>query len=223
MPAAVNNILFDLDGTLADTAPDLAHALNQLLLEQGRSTLAYELIRPTVSNGGNVMVCNAFGITEQHGEFPALRERFLELYYKHLSDRTTLFPGIPEVLEYLEAAAIPWGIVTNKLTWLTEPLIEALDLQQRTSCIVCGDTIKYKKPHPAPMLHACMLADRKPHQTIYIGDARRDIEAGHNAGMLTLIALYGYLDENDPPADWGADGMISSPLEILGWLNREHI
>lgn len=220
MSNVINNVLFDLDGTLADTAPDLANALNQLLKEQGRAKLPFAEIRPTVSNGGNFMIRHAFQIDEKSDEFASLRHRFLEIYSMHLADETTLFPGMENVLAQLETDQITWGVVTNKLSWLTTPLMEALNLQRRAGCIVSGDSVEQSKPHPAPMLHACKLLNCKPYQTVYIGDAQRDILAGRNAGMQTLVALYGYIDKDEQPETWGANSMIKHPLEILDWLNN---
>ena len=193
MSTKINNILFDLDGTLADTAPDLAHALNQLLQEQGKPPLALETIRPSVSLGGIVMIRNFLGVDETDQDFSELRQRFLDIYSSNLADKTRLFPGMDQVLNSFESRNIPWGVVTNKPAWLTDPLMRALRLDNRASCIVSGDTVEHSKPHPAPMLHACQLAARDPVQTLYIGDAKPDIMAGHNAGMITLIAGYGYI------------------------------
>ncbi len=218
MRTKINNILFDLDGTLADTAPDLAHALNQLLQEQGKPPLALETIRPSVSLGGIVMVRQFLDIDEDDQDFPELRRRFLEIYSSNLADKTKLFPGMEQVLDKLESHNIPWGVVTNKSAWLTNPLMQALQLDKRASCIVSGDTVEQCKPHPAPMLYACQLVERDPAQTLYVGDAKRDIMAGHNAGMLTLIAGYGYIADDENPDSWGANGIINKPLEILDWL-----
>lgn len=214
----ITNVLFDLDGTLADTALDLAHSLNQLLQENSKPQLPFDVIRPMVSHGGVFMICKAFEISDEDPDFPELRERFLTIYESCLADKTCLFPGMPQVLEQLESDSYVWGIVTNKIERLTQPIIQALGLSDRAACIVCGDTIEHSKPHPAPMLHACQLADREPSQTLFIGDAKNDIIAGHNARMYTLIARYGYIGEQDAPEGWGADGLINSPLEILDWL-----
>lgn len=215
---AITNVLFDLDGTLADTAPDLARALNLLLSEQGKPALPFDVIRPMVSHGGVFMLCRAFATTADEPGFPALRERFLSIYEMNLADETRLFPGISEVLEKLETDGISWGIVTNKIERLTLPLVRALDLAKRAACIVCGDTVNHNKPHPAPMLHACQLANRPPEQTLYIGDAEKDVMAGRNAAMHTLVARYGYIGSDETPDSWGADGVIEEPREILDWL-----
>jgi len=213
-------VLLDLDGTLVDSGPDLAGTLNSLLLEEGREPFPYQEIRPTVSHGGMVMIESFFGITDNEPELRRLHDRFLEIYQSRLARETVLFPGMIEVLDTLESMATPWGIVTNKPAHLTAPLMRALTLDDRAACIVSGDTLEYSKPHPAPMLHACRIAGREPSKTLYIGDARRDIEAGSNAGMYTLVALYGYLGEEDKPESWGATGMIENPMDILEWLNK---
>ena len=217
---SISNILFDLDGTLADTAPDLARSLNLLLEENGKQQLPFENIRPMVSRGGVFMVCSAFGTTVDDPAFPALRERFLSLYEANLDLETRLFPGMPEVLERLEADGHTWGIVTNKIERLTLPLIRSLQLSDRAACIVCGDTVEHSKPHPAPMLHACQLVNHPPVQTLYIGDAKNDVIAGRSAEMLTLVARYGYIGSDEEPESWGADGLIDDPLEILDWLDN---
>lgn len=214
----ITSVLFDLDGTLADTAPDLAHALNQLLQETNRPLLPFDEIRPMVSHGGVYMVCKSLNISVDDPDFPVLRERFLTIYELNLAEKTTLFPGMAEVLEQLESNGISWGIVTNKIERLTLPLLRALELADRAECIVCGDTLERNKPHPAPMLHACTLTGQNPSQSLYIGDAEKDVIAGKNAGMHTLVAMYGYIGNGESPVDWGAGGLIDSPLEILDWI-----
>lgn len=216
----IDYILFDLDGTLADTGPDLAGALNLLLSEEGREPLPYQTIRPLVSHGGLIMIGSCLGIPVDSMEMQRLHRRFLEIYQSRIAAETDLFRGMDEVLASLEAMALPWGIVTNKPEFLTTPLIAALRLEHRAVCVVSGDTLEYSKPHPAPLLHACQVAGRAPSRSVYIGDARRDIEAGVNAGMRTLVALYGYLGADDRPETWGASGMIHSPAGVLAWLEE---
>jgi len=148
-----------------------------------------------------------------------LKNRFLEIYRKNIALHTVLFDGIESVLSSLESRHMSWGIVTNKSTWLTLPLMEALRLSERTPCIVCGDTVEHAKPHPAPLLHACDLLHCTPKQTLYVGDALRDIEAGNRAGMTTLVANYGYIGEEDKTQNWGADGEVNSAVEILDWVS----
>ena len=220
MPAnEIRTILFDLDGTLLDTAPDLAEALNTVLTENRHEPLAFESIRPVVSHGGIALIQLGFGLEQTDPAFEPLRQRLLAVYRDNLSRHTTPFPGIVELLDSIEQRGINWGIVTNKPAWLTEPLLKDLDLFDRAICVISGDTLDERKPHPAPMLYACELAGSTPQQCVYIGDARRDIEAGNNAGMHTLTALFGYIQEDDTPGTWGADGMIDTPLELLAWLD----
>ncbi|OGT88458.1 MAG: phosphoglycolate phosphatase [Gammaproteobacteria bacterium RIFOXYA12_FULL_61_12] len=211
-------VLFDLDGTLADTAPDLAHTLNQILIREGRDPLPYETIRPHVSHGAAALIRRGFGIGPGEPGFAGLRAYFLAHYRDNLCRETRLFAGMDEVLSTLERSGIPWGVVTNKPACLTEPLMAALGLDTRAGCIVSGDTLPQSKPHPAPILHACERIAADPGRTIFVGDAERDIQAGRAAGTRTLVALFGYLDEQDAPADWGADGLVDNPIDILKWL-----
>lgn len=212
---ALRTVLFDLDGTLLDTAPDLAHALNQVLINQGRAPLPFERIRPVVSHGGKALIELGFGIDEMDVGFADLRRQLLDIYRANLARETRLFPGMEEVLEGLSARGLNWGVVTNKPGWLTEPLLRELGLYEQAACVVSGDTVPERKPHPAPMLHACRLAGCEAPQCLYVGDAQRDIEAGRNAGMHTLAALFGYIQEEDRPEEWRADAMVEQPLEIL--------
>jgi len=214
----VRGVLFDLDGTLADTAPDLAYALNQVRGEQGLQPYTLETIRPHVSHGSMALTRLGFGIDTGHPDFEPLRQRLLAVYRDNISLHTTLFPQMHELLQALEQRGILWGVVTNNPAFLTNPLMEALDLKQRAACIVSGDTTAQRKPHPMSLLHACKLTGCEPRQCLYVGDAERDIEAGRRADMTTLIALFGYLREHDTPEQWGADGMIDSPLDVLQWL-----
>lgn len=212
-------VLFDLDGTFADTAPDMAYALNRVLESRGRAPLPFEQIRPYVSHGGKAMIQAGFGLTPEHAEFAPLRQEFLDIYRDNVANDTRLFPGMEELLGTLDQRAIPWGIVTNKPAWLTDPLMAHLGLDKRAACIVSGDTTPHAKPHPEPVLHACRRIQRSAEHCLYIGDAVRDIEAGRAAGTHTLVALFGYLADDDEPKTWGADGMIEHPLDILGWLD----
>lgn len=218
MPA-IRTVLFDLDGTLADTAPDLAYVLNAVLQEQGREPLPYEAIRPVVSHGGIALIKHGFNIDESAPEFQHLRQRLLDIYRDNIARETRLFAGMAELLEQLEARGLNWGVVTNKPGWLTEPLLEQLGLRQRAATVVSGDTLAERKPHPAPMLLACKEAGSDATECLYVGDAERDIEAGRNAGMMTLIALFGYLGEHDQPESWQANGMVENAIQILDWLH----
>ena len=216
--AHIQTVLFDLDGTLLDTAPDLAQALNATLQANGRPALPFEQIRPAVSHGASALIGLGFQLEPQDPQFEPLRTQLLDHYQAHIADRTRLFPGMEAVLAHIEAHDLSWGVVTNKPGRLTEPLLEALDLQRRAASVVCGDTLNECKPHPAPLLHACKLIGTSPGQCVYVGDAQRDIEAGHKAGMTTLLALFGYLMESDRPEDWGASALIKQPADILAWL-----
>jgi 2-phosphoglycolate phosphatase len=212
-------VLFDLDGTLLDTAPDLADALNATLLANGRAALAFDDIRPAVSHGGAALIRVGFRLDEAHPRFEALRQQLLSHYLEHIADRTRLFAGMEEVLSGLEARGLAWGVVTNKPAWLTHPLLEALALDRRAASVVCGDTLAQRKPHPAPLLHACKATGSRPEQCLYVGDAERDVRAGLDAGMATLVAMFGYLREDDRPESWGADALIDAPGDILDWLD----
>jgi N-acetyl-D-muramate 6-phosphate phosphatase len=218
----ISSVFFDLDGTLADTAPDLAAALNQVLKERNKPAISLETVRPSVSLGGNAMIKLAFAIAEDDPEFEDLKQRFLEIYHERLHQDTHIFPGIENVLNYLEEQNMIWGVVTNKPAWLTNPVMEQLNLTQRAACIVSGDTTEYSKPHPGSLLHACEIAHCDPETSLYIGDALRDIEAGRAAGMKTLTADYGYIAKDENPEDWNADGSISTAEEIIDWIRKEN-
>lgn len=215
-PAAA--VLFDLDGTFADTAPDMGRALNRLLEMKGRSPLPLATIRPHVSHGARGLVRLGFGLEPGEPDYDRLRQGFLDLYREDLARDTRLFPGMAELLAELEERDLPWGIVTNKPGWLTEPLLRTLGWYERAACVVSGDTTPHTKPHPEPLRHACRQIDAVPARTWYLGDAERDIAAGRAAGIRTLVALFGYLGEADRPAHWGADGSIEHPGDLLGWI-----
>ena len=215
MPKAV---LFDLDGTIADTAPDLAYALNQTLLHYRHPPLPFERIRPVVSHGGIGLIRLGFGIAPETDGFDEKRQHLLDVYAANLCRDTDLFPGVSQVLAALESRRIAWGIVTNKPAWLTNPLIAALRLSRRAGCVISGDSYSNRKPHPEPILRACSLLDCQPQQTWYVGDAGRDMQAGRAAGCLTIGALYGYLHPEDPPASWQTDHMVDRPEQLLDLL-----
>ena len=212
----IKTVLFDLDGTLADTAPDLAAALNHVLKNHNYDPLPYETIRPFVSHGGIALVTLGFG--KEYPEFDSLYKELLEHYQANIANETTLFPGMNELLLNLESQDINWGVVTNKPAWLTDPLMDALNLTSRAVTIVSGDTLEQRKPHPAPILHACKQAGSDAAECIYIGDAERDIEAGNRAGMHSIIALFGYIAESDTPAEWGAHSSVNCPQEIISLI-----
>ena len=215
---AIRAVLFDLDGTFADTAPDLAYALNETLRRFGGSPLPFATIRPHVSHGATALVRLGFGLEPDTEPFEARRQVLLEVYAANLCRDTRPFDGIPEVLDGLEANGMPWGIVTNKPAWLTDPLMAGLGLAERAGCIVSGDTTSNRKPHPEPILHACARLAVDPADCVYVGDAERDIEAGRRAGTATLAATFGYLQDHDDPMQWGADALVDDPLDLLVWL-----
>ncbi|TRZ94372.1 MAG: HAD family hydrolase [Rhodocyclaceae bacterium] len=212
MPEAV---LFDLDGTLADTAPDLGGALNQLLLEQGRSQLPMAKLRPHVSSGARGMIGAGLGITPADPAYPDLQQRFLAIYQDTLCVGTRLFEGMAEHLDELEARGIPWGVVTNKSQRFAIPLMEGLGLRQRSACMVCGDSAQRSKPHGHPMQLASAVIGIAATDCIYVGDDERDVISGRTAGMTTVIAAWGYLGGDKPLASWGADIVAASPKDIL--------
>ncbi|MCP4408279.1 MAG: HAD-IA family hydrolase [Gammaproteobacteria bacterium] len=217
-PHNFTTILFDLDGTLADTAPDLAFTLNTILEEQGLAALPLQTIRSHVSQGGAALIRLGFGENLDEIAFQRLRNRFLKLYATHICVNTRLFPEMDRVLTHIEDQGMKWGVVTNKQAWLTDPLMAALRLDQRASCIVSGDTTSERKPHPKPLLHACEVANSLPQHCLYLGDDPRDIQAGNAAGMTTLVARYGYIHADNSPEQWGADGIIDDIAELLDWL-----
>jgi phosphoglycolate phosphatase len=214
----VGAILFDLDGTLADTAPDLAYAVNAQRRARDQSDLPVAALRPHVSQGARGMLRAGLGLAPEHPRYAAVREEFLQIYAANLCRESRLFHGMHEVLAALKARRIPWGIVTNKPTAYTLPLVEALGLGQRPACVICGDTTAHAKPHPAPLLEASARLGLPPARCAYLGDDERDVQAGLAAGMLPIVALYGYLGVDKPPAQWGADLYISAPLDLLNLL-----
>ncbi len=218
MPEPVGAVLFDLDGTLADTALDLGFALNQQRQRHGLAALPHERIRPQASHGARGLLKLGFNVTAESPNFDALRNEFLELYRQHICDHTVLFPGTADLLQALEARGIRWGVVTNKPARFTLPLLQALKLEQRAACIISGDTTANAKPHPEPLLTAAALVRVAPAACLYVGDAERDVESAVAAGMRALIANYGYLDESDRPETWGAHGRIDTPQEVLKYL-----
>lgn len=218
--SAVRCVLFDLDGTLVDTAPDLAHCVNLLRTELAMPALALALIRPYVSHGARGLIRGSFELAEHDDRFEALRTRLLDLYQDHCTRDCRLFSGMDEVLDTLDTQQIPWGVVTNKPARFTSPVMDTLGLARRAACVVSGDSTPYTKPRPEPLLHASRDVGVPPAQCLYVGDARRDIEAGRSAGMQTLVALFGYLDRADRPEEWQADGLVDEPSAILAWMTR---
>jgi phosphoglycolate phosphatase len=218
MTAPLRAILFDLDGTLLDTAPDMVGALNTLRREEGLAPLPYERVRGVVSHGAARLVQTGFAEADDARK-AALQARFLEIYRASLSVGTRLFPGMEEVLERLDGRRLKSGIVTNKPAWLTDPLLAQLRLRTRFACVVSGDTLAERKPHPLPLMHAAKLAGVSPGQCVYVGDAERDVQAAHAAGMPALVANYGYLEAGEDSAAWGGDGYLEQPSNLLDWLD----
>ncbi|WJW76659.1 HAD family hydrolase [Thiohalobacter sp. IOR34] len=214
----IRSVLFDLDGTLLDTAPDLVWALNHVREEEGLQALPLERIRPAVSHGSIALIRHGFECEPEHPRFAARRQRLLDVYRENLARHTRPFPGMERLLDELEARGIRWGVVTNKPSWLTEPLLQQLGLLARAAVVVSGDTLAERKPHPAPILYACRETGAAPANCLYIGDAERDIRSGRNAGVHTLVALFGYLGPDDDPRSWGADGLVAKPDEIRDWV-----
>lgn len=208
-------VFFDLDGTLADTAPDLVAATNQLLIARSLAPKPYAFLRPCASAGARGLIGGAFGIDPEHPDFISLRDEFFESYEKALYINSILFEGVDHVLKQLDDAKLPWGIVTNKSERFTNPLTELMGLRQRAVSTVSGDTTPYSKPHPEPILHAARVANIDPSRSLYVGDDIRDIVAGKAAGMKTIAAAYGYCGCEEPPEAWGADYLVRHPLELL--------
>jgi 2-phosphoglycolate phosphatase len=214
----INTVLFDLDGTLIDTAPDMAGALDILCDEEEQARLPFDEVRPVVSDGSVALVKLAFGDNLDITTLDRLKTRYLEIYQDNLAIHSQLFDEMNHLLKELEGKNIKWGVVTNKPGWLTEPLMESLNLHLRAACIVSSDSTEKRKPHPEPMYYACKLTNSLPEECVYVGDARRDIEAGHNAGMKTIIAEYGYIGSKENILDWQADYSIESPSQLLALL-----
>ena len=208
-------VFFDLDGTLADTAPDLVAAANQLLIARNLAPKQYEVLRPCASAGARGLIGGAFGIDPEHPDFIPLRDEFFANYEKALLVNSVLFEGVEHLLDQLDGAKLPWGIVTNKSERFTNPLTDLMGLRQRAASTVSGDTTPHSKPHPEPILHAARIANVDPARSVYVGDDIRDIVAGKAAGMKTIAAAYGYCGCEEPPEAWGADYLVRHPKELL--------
>ncbi len=213
-------VLFDLDGTLVDTAPDLIPVVNGMRADRGLPALPEAPIREQVSNGTAALLRLALGVGRADPAYPALHQEMLERYRAGIACHSRLFPGMEQVLERLAHWNLPWGVVTNKPGFLTRPLLDALGLLGDASSVISGDTTPFSKPRPEPLLAACEEAGSDPAAAVYVGDARRDIEAGRRAGMRTVLALFGYLPTDADPSTWGADRLIASPPELIPWLAR---
>jgi len=211
-------VLFDLDGTLVDSAPDLAGAANLLRADHGLPPLPYEQLRPMVGSGARGMVGMAFGVAPGHERFESLREAFLARYAERLLAQTRVFEAMAPVLQALEAAGRPWGIVTNKAMRFTAPVLEGLGLHTRAAVVIAGDTTAHAKPHPEPLLEAARRLRLAAADCVFVGDDPRDVEAGRGAGMVTVAAAWGYLGAEQPIDTWGADHVLDRPQDLLNWL-----
>lgn len=208
-------VLFDLDGTLVDSAPDLAAAANEMRAARGLDAMAYELLRPMVGSGARGMVGVALQVAPGDADYEALKHEFLDRYEARLLDQTRAFAGVESLLASLSHAGLSWGVVTNKAERFALPLTAALGLNTGAVAVIGGDTTLHTKPHPAPLLEAARRAGIEPEHCIYVGDDERDIVAGRAAGMQTVAAAWGYLGKGQPIEAWGADIVLSSPAELL--------
>lgn len=214
----VQAVLFDLDGTFADTAADLARALNRVREEHGLAPLPAAIARPHTSAGARGLLKAGFGVTPEEPGYAALRDRFLDFYEQELCVDTRLFDGIPDLLARIRLRKLPWGIVTNKGKRFSEPLLRLLAVDHLAACVVSGDSTPHIKPHPAPLLLAASLLSVAAADCIYIGDDLRDVQAARAAGMRVVVAGWGYLGAGEDPRGWEADAVISHPLQILEFL-----
>ena len=217
----ITTILFDLDGTLLDTAPDMAFALNKLRAANHLPDLPLSIIRPHVGYGSKALLNVGFDVNENDPRYPSLLEAFFNLYQTHLADSTQLFAGMENVLNHLDNLSMPWGIVTNKPERFTLDILKKLNLLERTACVICGDSLAKRKPDPDPILHACELIQQEPMKCLYVGDTEIDVIASKAAGTQSLVALYGYIGTEEDPAKWQADGYVHSPHEIIHYLQQQ--
>lgn len=220
MLSDIRAVLFDLDGTLIDSAPDLGDAADKMRTDRGLPSLPEALYRPMAGAGARGMLKVAFDITPEHPTYEAFREEFFVIYERAMTVRTYIFDGVIDVIDALRQRDMPWGVVTNKMARFTDPLTQAMPLFSSASAIVSGDTTAHAKPHPAPMFEAARRLGLSPEVCLYVGDDERDIVAGRAAGMRTVAASYGYLGEKTNIASWGADLHIDSPLNLLQWLTK---
>lgn len=213
----INAVLFDLDGTLADTAPDMARTVNAMRHARALAPVALAQVRPYVSQGARGMIGAAFGVRPEDAGFAAMREEFLAIYAQNLCVDTRLFPEMPELLDRLESRGMAWGVVTNKFERLAKGVMDGLGLATRSAVLVGGDTCERAKPFPDPLLHAAQRLLLKPSTVLYVGDDQRDVQAARAAGMPVVAAGYGYLGDGPHPSRWGADGVVDSPGGIARW------
>jgi phosphoglycolate phosphatase len=212
-------VLFDLDGTLVDTAPDLIACLNKALDAHGYPQARYEQVKPHISFGATAMIKASVGDQADDAQQAEILETVLDHYQNNIAEHSLFFNGIVDTLNLIESQGLKWGVITNKRKRFTDPLMDALKLSARAACIISGDSTAYPKPHVLPMLTACQIAEVDPKHCVYIGDAHHDITAGSNAQMHTLAALWGYLRDDDQPETWGANALIESPNHLTDWIN----
>jgi phosphoglycolate phosphatase len=215
-------VLFDLDGTLVDTAPDLLACCQQALTQYGFTPAPAAQLRPFISYGAAAMIEASVTDTASESQRSDILTTMLTLYQNNIAKHSIFFDGMLEVLATIEQRGLKWGVVTNKRQRFTQPLMDALELTHRAACIISGDTTENPKPHPAPMFAACARVGVEPQHCVYIGDAQHDIIAGKNAQMKTIAALYGYLKADDTPHLWGADALITAPTQLLTWMDTCH-
>jgi 2-phosphoglycolate phosphatase len=220
IPKTIQAVLFDLDGALIDTAPDLAYALNTVLSLHQHDTLPYDRIRPMVSNGANGLIKLGFGDSLSDTDHEQVKAELIHCYQQNIATKSTLFDALEDALKHLENRDVAWGIVTNKPEYLTLPLLKEIGLENRALTVVCGDKVANPKPHPEPIYLACKQLNVLPEKAIYIGDAERDIRAGNLAGLTTIACAYGYVQENDDINTWQADKIVDSSVELGEWIKK---
>lgn len=214
----IDAVLFDLDGTLVDTAPDFVFVLNQLRQQYGLDALPDLSIRQQVSNGAKALIRLSFGDENTNQDFQHQLDTLLNLYEQHLAVKSAVFAGLETALKHLEQRSIPWGIVTNKPSRFTNPLVKGLNLEHRCAVAICPDQVNNSKPHPEPILTACNIIGARPENTLYVGDHLRDIQAGKNASNTTVAAAWGYLNEGEHAEDWQADIIMATPNDFSQWI-----
>ena len=219
MTKTIRGVLFDLDGTLLDTARDFHESLNDLRAQEHLPPLDFETIRAQVSHGGHALVKLGFGVLAPEAH-EAMRTRLLNIYRKRLARHTRLFEGGDEMLDAIEERGLIWGIVTNKPGWLTDPLLVEVKLSSRARAVVSGDTLPERKPHPLPLLHAARTLGVEPRECVFVGDAERDAQAAQSAGMYSVIAGFGYIGDDDRADEWFQHGWLDTPLDLLAWLDK---
>src|SRR5262245_43304097 len=215
----IRGVLFDLDGTLLDTAQDFHESLNDLRAQERLTPLSFETVRAQVSHGGHALVRLGFGVLDPDSH-EAMRMRLLNIYRQRLARHTRLFEGGDEMLDAIERRGLAWGIVTNKPGWLTDPLLTEVKLRERAKAVVSGDTLPERKPHPSPLLHAAKTLGVAPHECVFVGDAERDCQAAQAAGMYSVVAGFGYLGDDDRADQWFQHGWLDAPLDLLDWLDQ---